>query len=471
MRKTLRAKRKELIAQFLGESLMFVLCAGLLATLLLFFAVPYFNELTGKSVPITAILNPWVIAGTVSMLVLVTVAAGLYPAFVLSSFSPAAIHGARGHRLSGNLPRHVLIVFQFVITVSMIAGTLLIYQQIKLVLSASVGFDKEHVLVVNLTNDLVPKREVLANEINRLPNVVSTSASQTALGLGTFSTYVIPEGFNPDEVEARVFLVDGNYQKTYGLEMAMGRFFDPHLSNDSAAVIINETMMKRLNWSDPTTKTIKFAEGQPAYPVIGVLKDFHFKSFYEAVEPLVMVISPLNQRNLAVRFTGNPSNIIQALEVQWKNVETRYPFQFFFVDETFAKAYEAEEKLLQTVVAFAGLSIIIACLGLYGLVSFTIEQRTKEFGIRKVLGASVASISFLVNRKFIFLALVGAVVAIPVVLPFFQQWLQKFELKIDIGPMAFTVAVLMTLGVTIVAVSVQAIKAGLANPVDSLRHE
>ncbi len=144
----------------------------------------------------------------------------------------------------------------------------------------------------------------------------------------------IPEGFNPDEIEARVFMVDGNYQKTYGLQMSDGRFFDPTLSSDSGAVIINQALAKRLNWDDPIQKTIRFTQTDPAMPVIGVLTDFHFKSFYEAVEPIVMVISAANQRNLAIRFTGNPANIIARSEKLWKRIEERYPFQYFFVDET-----------------------------------------------------------------------------------------------------------------------------------------
>jgi putative ABC transport system permease protein len=405
------------------------------------------------------------------IVVVVTVASGLYPALILSSFAPAIIQSSRNPGVKGNLPRQILIVFQFVITISMIAGTLLIYQQIRFVLSAEVGFDKEHVLVVNLTNDAMLKKDILKEEVSRLPNVNSVSVSLTSLGTGTYSTYIIPEGFNPNEIEARVFQVDANWQNTYGVQVASGRFFDPRLTTDSSTVIINEAMTKRLNWSDAIGKTIRFNEGEPAYPVIGVLKDFHFKSFYEAVEPLIMVMSFENERNLAVRFTGNPSNIISTLEERWKKVEARYPFEYFFVDEAFAKAYQAEEKLLKTVLTFAGLSILIACLGLYGLVSFTIEQRTKEFGIRKVLGASVLGLNYMVNRKFIGLVIVGAAIAVPLVLPFVNDWLQKFALKIQISPLVFLLAFLITLAVTVVAVSIQAIRAGMANPIESLRHE
>jgi putative ABC transport system permease protein len=471
MRKTLGASRKQLVSQFMGESLVFVGCAALLAIVLLFLAVPYFNELTGKTLPLSLLANRTVIFGGLALVSIVTIASGLYPSFVLSAFAPATIQRSGAAKVTGNFARQTLIVFQFIITMCMISGTILIYQQIRLVLSADVGFDKEHVLLVNMTNDVMAKREILKDRLTTLPNVVSISASQTALGMGTYSTYVIPEGFNPDEIEARVFNADGNYQKTYGLEMAIGRFFGVGSSTDSASVIINETMMKKLKWSDPTSKTIKFTETSPALPVIGVLKDFHFKSFYEAVEPLVMVISPFNQRNLAIRFTGNPSSIISTLENQWKEIEGRYPFQYMFIDETFARAYVAEEKLLRTILTFAGLSIVIACLGLYGLVSFTIEQRTREFGIRKTLGASVAGLNYLVTRKFIALAFIASVAAVPLIITFIEKWLQRFALQIEVNYATFLLSFLILLAVTVITVSSQAIRAGLANPIDSLRHE
>jgi putative ABC transport system permease protein len=471
MRKTLGAKRKQLVNQFLTESFVFVIVAAIIGVALLFAAIPHFNNLTGKSLEMMTLSNQSVVMLLIIILLVVGFSSGLYPAFVLSSFKPAALQRLTRPKSSGNIARQVLIVFQFVITIAIIAGTFLVYQQIKLVLSASMGFDKEHVMVVNLTTDAMAQKEVLRNAVERLPNVESTSTSQTALGMGTFSTYIIPEGFNPNEVESRVFLVDGNFLKTYGISMAAGRFFVPGSSSDSSAVIINETLLKRLGWTDPTKKTIKFDEGQPALPVIGVLKDFHFKSFYEPVEPLVMVISGRNQRNLAVRFSGNPSNIISTLEKEWKSVEQRYPFNYMFVDETFAKAYANEENLLTTVLTFAGISILIACLGIYGLVSFTLEQRTKEIGIRKVLGATVAGLNFMLNKNFIIMVVISASIAVPIVLPVIEKWTSKFALKMEVSPMAFVVAFLLTVIVTILTVSIQAVRAALANPVKALRSE
>jgi putative ABC transport system permease protein len=230
-------------------------------------------------------------------------------------------------------------------------------------------------------------------------------------------------------------------------------------------------MMRKLGWQDPTKMTIKFNEGQRSIPVIGVLKDFYFKSLYEEIEPLVMWISSRNQNKMSIRFTGNPSSLLSFLEAKWKEHESRYPFQYTFVDQAFARNYQAEEKLLKTIISFAAISIVIACLGLYGLVSFTIEQRTKEFGIRKVLGATVASINYLVNRKFILMVLLASVVAIPTIIPIMKTWLAKFAVKIEISLLPLALAIGITLVVSLLAVSIQAIKAASQNPVDSLKYE
>jgi putative ABC transport system permease protein len=201
------------------------------------------------------------------------------------------------------------------------------------------------------------------------------------------------------------------------------------------------------------------------------LKDFNFGSLYQEVEPLVMWISTRPPHVMSIRFTDNPAALISSLEKKWKNYESRNPFNYYFLDQEFARHYQMETKLFKTVLTFAGLSVLIACLGLYGLVSYTIEQRTKEFGIRKVLGASVISLNFLVNRKFILMVLLSAVVAIPVIIPVIKIWLQKFAFKIELGPGVFVLAVSVTLVVTIIAVSVHALKASMANPAESLRHE
>lgn len=474
MRKTMGASRVQLIKQFMGESFMLVLGSAMVAMALVYLVLPVFNELTGKTIPVNQLINPFVLEGVVVLIVVVSLFSGSYPSLLIASFNASEVlRGGGKSKITGNWPRYVLITFQFTASIVMIAATLLVYQQIKYVQSRDLGFDKDHILVVRFTQDVAAKKEVYQQSVDAFAGVLSTSVGRTALGRGSASTYMIPEGFNPDEVEVRMFPVDGYFSKTYDLDMVAGRFFDPTRSIDSGAFVINEALVRRLNWDNATAlnKTIKFDAESPAQPIIGVLKDFNFKSLYDDVEPLVMWISRRPPNAMSVRFSGNPAPLISFLESEWRKYESRYPFQYSFLDEDYGKMYASEEKLFKTLITFAGISILIACLGLYGLVSYTIEQRTKEFGIRKVLGASVSSLNVLVNKKFVAMVVVGAVVAVPIVLPMVEGWLSKFKYKIELGPWPFVLSVLITLGVTILAVSVHALRVARANPVDSLRHE
>ncbi|HWA35058.1 MAG TPA: ABC transporter permease, partial [Cyclobacteriaceae bacterium] len=448
MRKTMGASRGQLINQFMGESFLLVTGSAIFAMGLVYLALPLFNELTGKSIPATLLLDPVVLGGSAALILLVSVLSGSYPSLLIASFSASEVlRGGGKSKVSGHLPRYALITFQFTASIIMIAATLLVYQQIRFVQSKDLGFDKDHILVLDLTDALKDKKEVLQNAVDAFPNVLSTSVGRTALARGSSSTYVIPEGFNPDEIEVRTFPVDGYFQRTYDLKMESGHFFDPTKASDSAAFIINEALVRRLHWDNPLGKTIKFGPDQPAWPVIGVLRDFNFKSLYDDVEPLVMWVSRRRPENMSIRFSGNPAPLLAFLEGQWKTYETRYPFQYTFLDQDYEKMYASEEKLFKTLITFAGLSILIACLGLYGLVSYTIEQRTKEFGIRKVLGASVSSLNILVNRKFVWMVAIAAAIAIPVVIPMIGNWLSKFKFRIAVGPEPFILSILITLAV------------------------
>jgi putative ABC transport system permease protein len=474
MRKSLGASRRELIYQFLSESIVLTAFSSFLALALLYFAVPFFNELSGKSMP-AALLWNWKALSGLGLLVLgVGVVAGFYPALFLSAFRPARVLKANGQsKLGGPWLRQALITFQFVISISMIACALLVYQQMDFIFSKDLGFDKDHVLVMTLTDDLREKGKTFADDVTRHPAIVSASLGRTALGNGGASTRIQPEGFPPDEVEVRMFPIDGNFMKTYDLKMKEGRFFNvPSMASDSDAVVINEALARRLNWDNALEKTIKFnPDDKKALPVIGVLKDFYFNSFYQEVEPLVMWVSKRKPSVLSVRFSGNPRTLLTHLESSWKKFESRYPFHYYFVDDAFAKAYQSEEKLFKTVIIFAALSLFIACLGLYGLVTFTIEQRTKEFGIRKVLGASVMNLNLLVNKKFVLLVMLASLMAVPAVIQLMNQWLGKFVLRVNIGAGIFLLAIGTTLFVTFFAVSIQAIKAAMMNPAKALRTE
>lgn len=473
MRKSLGATRQQLVNQFLGESLVTTLLAAMIALGLMYVSVPYFNNLSGKTLPIERLWDGTALVGWAALILCVSLLSGLYPAFVLSAFRPSEVLKSNARsKLSGHWPRQVLITFQFAIAIALIAGTVLVYQQMRFVLSKELGFDKDHILVINLSTDMMPKGRVFAEEVAQHPSVVSTSLGRTALGMGGASTRIQPEGFPPDQVEIRMFPADGGFQQTYDLQMVEGRFFDvPKLASDSNAVVINETLAKNLGWANPIGKTIKFSPEDEAMPVIGMLKDFYYMSLYDDVEPLVMWISARPGRYLNVRFSGNPRELLSHIEEKWKMFENRYPFKYTFVDDAFARSYQSEEKLFTTIVTFAVLSLVIACLGIYGLVSFTLEQRIKELGIRKVMGATVMGLNLMVNKKFLALVVVASVFAVPAIIPLMNGWLEKFAFKVELGPGVFIVAIGLTLLITLIAVSVQAIRAAMMNPAEALRVE
>jgi putative ABC transport system permease protein len=472
MRKSLGASKNQLVNQFLGEALLTTVFSSALAVMLLYLAIPMFNDIAGKSLEFNLLLRAEVLGAIAVVILSVSVVAGGYPAFILSAFRPSEVlKPSVKNKLTGNWPRHILITFQLVISVMMISGTLIVFQQLRYIISKDLGFDKDHILVMRLTTDMDPQGEVIQQEAARHSSVVTTSLSRMALGGGSSSTFVQPEGFPPDQVEIRMFPVDFNFKDTYGLSIEMGRFFDSRIASDSNGLIINETLMHQLQWEDPTQKTIKFQDDPVAYPVIGVIRDFNFNSLHQQVEPLVMYLSSNNRRNLSIRFSGNPSDLLGHLEATWKKFESWYPFQYYFVDEAFEKAYASDQKLFQTVITFSGLSIIIACLGLYGLVSFTIEQRTKEFGIRKILGATVSGLNFMVNQKFIIMVLIAGLIATPVVISASLPWLATYAYKIKLGPGVFLLSLVITMAVTLAAVSIQAIRAATTNPATALRYE
>lgn len=472
MRKSMGAARRQLIAQFMGESILITMLSTVFAVGLLYLAIPTFNALADKTLTFGLIFETRIILGLIAITCIVGVISGLYPAIIVSSFQPAAVlRGSKANMSSGSIPRQILIVFQFAISIIMIAGTLLIREQVQYVLHKDLGFDKENVMVVSLTNDVMAHKDVLVNELNGQPGVESVSTARTSIGRGSASTYMIPEGFNPDEIEVRMFPVDGNFADTYGLTMASGHFFQKGSSSDSGSFVINEALVRRLKWTDPLAKTIRFNPDSPPQPVIGVIKDFNFRSLHAEVEPLVMWISARSQSQMSIRFSGNPAPIISFLEEKWKSYDSRNPFNYFFVDHALAANYASEQKLYSTIITFAGISIFIACLGLYGLVSYTVEQRTKEFGIRKVLGASVTNLNLMINKRFLLLVLIAACIAIPIVIPFVNDWLNRFAFKVEQGPWIFVLSIAFTLGITFIAVSMQAIRVARVNPAQSLRSE
>ena len=473
IRKVMGASKKQLLLQFFGESFLITLLSGLFALFLADLAIPAFNQLAGRYIPIDILLSTKILIPTVGIIALVSIVAGTYPALVLSSFSPAsALRSSAISKITGNTARQVLTTFQFGISVMLITGTILVFSQMDYLRTKDLGFAKDQVLVISIDNSISSKYQTFQNEIERHPDVISTAAGQAAIGSGTFTTTVVKEG-REDELEVRIFRTDGNFIKTYGMEIMEGRDLDTKIASDSNALIVNEAFVKQMGWEDPTNQQVQFNPQGPKFPIIGVVKNFHYNPLTTStVGPIAMFIWPRNFHNLSVRITGkNIPETLSYIESIWNNFESRFPFEYYFVDQWFNDNYKAQEQLFKTITVFSMISILIACLGLYGLTSFTIEQRTKEIGIRKVFGASVSSIATMINKKIILLVGIGFLIASPFTYYLVDGWLQSFAYRIPVYSWAFIVAGLLVVAIAVLSVSIQALKAAMVSPVKSLSHE
>ena len=474
VRKVMGASKKQLLKQFFGESFIITIISALIAFFLADLAIPYFNQLAGKNIQINILFSPEVLLATTGIVVMVSVLAGVYPALVLSAFKPSRVlRFSAKSKIAGNVPRQVLTTFQFTISIMLIAGTILVYSQMDYLRTKDLGFVKDQILVLSTANSISTSYQAFQNEIESHPNVISSAAGQAAIGTGTFTTTVLKEGNQEEELEVRVFRTDGNFIKTYQMEILEGRDLDTRIASDSGSLIVNEAFVKSMGWDDPLNQQVQFNPGDPKLPIIGVVKDFHYNPLtFNKIEPIAMFIWPTNFHNLSVRI--KPENIQETLsyiESTWKKYESRYPFDYYFVDQWFISNYKAQQQLFQTVTVFSIISILIACFGLYGLTSFTIEQRTKEIGIRKVFGASVSSIAAMINKKFILLVIVGFIIASPITYFIVDGWLQKFAYRIPVYEWAFVLAGFIVLIIAILSISFQAVKAARANPINSLTYE
>jgi putative ABC transport system permease protein len=482
VRKTFGAQRSRLIKQFLSESVIFCFLSLLLALVLLRFAIPLFNSLSGRELAVDYLTHPLLLLFFVCLALFVGIAAGIYPAFFLSSFSPVKVlKGSLRAGAANSRFRSILVITQFVISIALIIGTLTIYQQIKYMKNKSLGFNKEHVVVIPRMSDSMRQSfESIRGELKNLTGVVDVAASSRAPGRGINKSIFFPEGFTQEQPQTMdVLRIDHNYIPTMDMEIVAGRNFSKEFSTDpDEALIINETAAKKFGWEEPVGKTFLFPTGpgpdsEPEIrTVVGVVKDFHITSLHLLIDPLVIFNNPDGLNSISIRISpDNIPNTLDLLENKWKEIAPNQPFDYFFLDEFFDSRYRAEEKLGDITLSFSFLAIFIGCLGLFGMASFTAERRTKEIGIRKVLGASITGIVRLLSKEFLILVAIANVVAWPIAYFGMKKWLQNFAYRMDLSLMIFVLSGALALFITLLSVSYQAIKAALANPVNSIRYE
>lgn len=478
IRKVLGTERRSLMAQFLAESTLMVVLSLIIAVALAALVLPLFNDVSTKSMTIQSLFSPFILPLLVALPFVVGLIAGSYPAFYLSAFKPIQV-------LKGNLVgakrgglRSALVVFQFAISIILIIGTIIIYSQLHYIQNKNLGFNKEQVLVINNTYTLGNNAEVFKNEMIKQAGVVSGTISgylpiNSSRNDNTLSS--TPVITSTTGLNLQTWTVDNDYIPTMGMQLLKGRNFSPQFKTDSTAVILNETAAKLFGFGDhPIGKKIyNHGDGGTMIElnVIGVVKNFHFASLRENIGPLLFTLGRhLGNASFKVTAANIPS-VLKAAEAKWKAMARGMPFSYQFMDEGFDEMYRSEQRVGKIALIFSVLAIFIACLGLFGLATFIAEQRTKEIGIRKVLGASIRGIVSLLSKDFLRLVIIAFVVAVPVGWYFMNKWLQDFAYRINISWWVFLIAGTAAMLIAIVTVSFQAIRAAVNNPVENLRTE
>ncbi len=479
IRKSIGADRSSLIYQFLGESLIIVFLAALVAIVFVSVALPMMNDLTGKVFTVNQLVNWKTVPFFFGIMLIVGLLAGSYPAFVLSSFQPVLIlKGINKSSTQGAFLRKGLVVFQFSLSIALIAGTMIVYTQMGHLLDKDMGFDKEQMLVLDYNYDeqVNYMSSALKSEMEALPSVTSAAFSRSVPGSYFPNAYTMIQNAEGEMVGMAqpVFQVGIDFVNHYDLELVAGRSYSrDYPSDSSSALVINEATARQYGYSNPADIVgKKFDQWGRAGEVIGVVKDFNYISLHRTIEPLTLPFEPYASRYLSLKISGGdiPATIAQVQGI-WEKLSPQRPFLYSFLDEDFNTQYQSDFRFRKIFTTFSVLAILIACLGLLGLATYTAEQRTKEIGVRKVLGADVSSIVGLLSKDFIKLVLVAIVIATPVSWYAMNQWLEGFAYQVPVHWWTFGIAGVLAVVVALATISFQSIKAALMNPVKSLRSE
>lgn len=475
IRKVVGAQKWLVARQFLSESILLCLIAFIFAVVLSAALIPLFNNLSGKIISEGILHNLPFVGGLFLASIIIGAVAGIYPALVLSSFEPVVVlKGRFTTSLKGVLLRKGLVSVQFAISIALIIATIVVYTQMNFMRNRDLGFSKDQMLIVNSEGD--PKKEAFKESLRNLTGVKSTATSSSVPGSGNPGAYSEIENKSGDLQIANLdlYFVDFDYINQFKLKMVAGRPFEREFGTDTTqAMVINEAAVKLFGYSSPEQAIgRRFRQWGREGKIIGVVKDFHFRALHEPIKPLTMRIETRNSDLVSVKIDGgNVKGTVAAIESKWKSIMPNRPFSYYFMDEFFDRQYRSEERFEKLFFNFAILAIFISCLGLLGLASYSTMQRTKEIGVRKVMGASVGSIVGLLSQDFLKLVLIAFVVASPIAYYGMYKWLQNFAYRTDIHWWIFLIAAFLSTAIAFVTVSFQSIRAALTNPVKSLRSE
>ncbi len=482
IRKVLGSQRRFLMLQFLSEAFFISLLSLILAVMLLELLMPSLNSFLDIKLNINYFQNWFIIPSLLALVVIVGVLAGSYPAFVLANFQPVAV--LKGKMKAGSkssVLRKILVVFQFTISTIILLGTLVIYQQINYFLNKNLGFNKEQMLIIQRASTLGKQTQAFQDEIRKDPNIVNTSNSNTLPGYLNSNQGYQFEGVDP----SKTFIfwrmeADPQYLKTMGIDLVEGRFFEEGSKADSNVVILNESATRELGFKTPKEAMGKriidlrpHSDHNQFLPIVGIVKDWHFQSLHSQIAPMIFHLKhPENSGVVNVRLRPeNNKQTISTIEKTWKKFTNDQPFEYFFIDKKLEELYKSETQVGKISTFFAFLAIFIACLGLFGLISFTSLLRTKEIGIRKTLGASTQTIIYLLSKETIILVIVSSLIAYPVAYYYMDKWLQNFVYRMNINWLVFVLTTFLVILIALLTVSFQAIKAARRNPIEALRYE
>jgi len=477
VRKVLGSQRIQLIRQFLAEAVFFSFFSMILALFLVSLFLTTFNHLSGKSLSISSLSSLFFIGMILLIGILTGILSGVYPAFFLSAFQPVKVLKGelqRGVR-SGPL-RNSLVVFQFTATIILIIGTLSVYRQLQFIQNRKLGFEKEHVLILDNANLLRDQSQAFKGEVLTHPEYLSaTVTGYLPIPSSRNATTVFPEGDVRSSSTVQFWTVDYDYIKTLGMTIARGRDFSREYSTDTSSVIINQRAAREFGWEDSIGKKISLPTSTKGdfitLHVIGVVEDFHYESLRDNIAPLILRLGE-DRGHISFRIrTENMNKTITLLKRKWNEFLPIQPFDYYFMDDRFDTMYRSERRIGEVLGVFAFLAVIIGCLGLFGLASFTSERRTKEIGIRKVLGASIPNIMKLLLREFFILVVIANIISWPIAYFVINRWLKGFAYRAPLSIWIFLASGCSAILIALLTVSYQAVKSAVTNPVDSLRYE
>ncbi len=485
LRKVVGAERQQLIKQFLGETIVLAFIALLFAVLFVELALPKFNAFAGKELALHSQSALFIFGSLLGVALFVGIVAGSYPAFFLSHFQPVAV--LKGQKIGATKSRFrsTLVVFQFAISIILIVGMGVVYNQLEYCRTKNLGLNKKHIVVlpVNSGPEIARRYPDMRNQLLQHPHISGVAASKRVPSgrLLDSSGGSVPVGDKYEPLNFRIanVRVDHSFVETYGMQMVAGRNFSVQFPTDSTeAFILNETAVKKIGWASPEAAVDQpFQYGNRKGRIIGVVKDFHYESLHQPITPIVLYIVPPSFNSISVKIRADrPEDIATTLEFlkqKWQEYRPNFPFQYSFIDERYEQLYQSEHRLGQIFGTFSLLAVFIACLGLFGLASYTAEQRTKEIGIRKVLGASVGNIVLLLSKEFTLLVIVATLFSWPVAYYAMNRWLQEFAYRINISQQGgtFILAAVLALAIALLTVSFQSIKAAVSNPIKALKYE